>query len=70
MAYDTEIRIRFYDVIGIFGIVDIPDVCIWLIESGITDQTLQVVTLTVAVFDINQHSKTILKGEILHPGIL
>ena len=23
------------------GIVDIPDVCIWLVESGITNQTLQ-----------------------------
>ena len=31
------------------GIVDIPDVCIWLVESGITDQTLQAVTFTVAV---------------------
>ena len=23
------------------GIVDIPDVCIWLVESGITNQTLK-----------------------------
>ena len=52
------------------GIVDIPDVCIWLVESGITDQALQAVTLTIAVFDIYQHSKTILKGDVLHPGIL
>ena len=27
------------------GIVDIPDVCIWLVESGITDQALPLLLL-------------------------
>ena len=41
------------------GIVDIPDVCIWLVESGITDQALQAVALTIAVFDINVNVKSL-----------
>ena len=52
------------------GIVDIPDVCIWLVESGITDQPFQAVALTVALFDIHQHSETVLKGNVPHSGIL
>ena len=52
------------------GIVDIPDVCIWLVESGITDQPFQAVALTVAVFDIHQHSETVFKGNVPHSGIL
>ncbi len=36
----------------------------------INKRTSHVTIVVSDVFNINQHSKTILKGEILHPGIL
>ena len=51
------------------SIVNIANVCVRLVKSGIMDQTFQAVALAVAVFDIHQHPETILKRNSLHPGV-
>lgn len=52
------------------SIIDIANVCIRLVEPGTSNQAFKAVALTVAVFDVHQHPKTILKRNPLHPGIL
>src|SRR5699024_5755996 len=47
-------------------IIDITNVCIWLIKSGISDQAFQAVALAVAVFNIYQHPEAVLKRDLLH----
>ena len=44
------------------SIVNIANVCVRLVKSGIMDQTFQAVALAVVVFDIHQHPETILKS--------
>ena len=51
------------------SIVDITNVCVRLVESGVADQAFQAVALSVAVFDIYQHPEAILERYFFHFGI-
>ena len=43
------------------SIIDITNVCIWLIKSGISDQAFQAVALAVAVLNIYQLPESVLQ---------
>ena len=51
-------------------VIDINDSSVCLVKAGVLDQPFDAVALAVAVLDIDEHPETILKGDILHLGII
>lgn len=43
------------------SVIDIYDICFRLVESSIMDQPFQTVVFPIAVFNVYQHTKAILK---------
>ena len=43
------------------SVIDIHDTCFRLVESSITDQSFLTIILTITVFDVHQHTKTVLE---------
>lgn len=52
------------------GVVNGGNMCLRLVKGSTLNEPLQTVVLTVGIFGIHQHSEAVLKGNLLHLGIV
>ena len=56
--------------LAVVPIIDIGNRSIRLLKLGFPDQPLQPVVLACSVFSIDEHSETVLKGDLLHGWVI